>query len=178
MACADHKGAWRLPEIDRVLVAELGPWVGGWCWGNTDGGPVSRWCCVAHSFLAGKPKEEPARTVDRILGGLEDWEKILRDCETLFESLLVREPFDLDIAVLELVGFAVTATDASDAWYNFCHDLLSWYLQHLGISQERAERYARKAIAGRFESWISPDAGLTEKVAESFRALVWRALAH
>lgn len=175
--CTEPRSTYWLLEIDRILVDELGPWPTGWRWGFTDGGPVSRWCCFQHSFLKGNPKEEPARTVDLILAGVEDWDKVLSDCEALFERLVIKEPLDLDIAVLELVNFAVEATNADDAWYGFCHNLLSWYLQHLGIPPERASGYARKAIAGQFESWIAPSEELKERVAESFRDLAWRALA-
>ena len=168
--------SFRLSEIDRVLKDEVGEWAAGWCWGNIDGGPVQRWCCVSHSFLKGTPQEEPQRTVDLILAGLEDWEQTLDHCESLFHRLQVKEAIDIDIAVLQIVSYVVEVTDASDAWYSFCHDVLSWYLQHLGIAEERADTYARKAIAGRFESWSAPTEEVRESVAETFRDLVWRVI--
>lgn len=163
--------------VTALLVKEFGPWIKGWCWGTIDGGPVRRWCCADHSFLQGKPQEEPTRTVDLILAGIEDWDGVLRDCEALFDRLVINEPVDVDLAVMELVNFAVEVTDASDAWYGFCHDVISWFLQHRGVPENRARSYAKKAIKGQFESWVSPSDELLERVAESFRELAWRALA-
>lgn len=163
-------------SVKKYLEREAGPWAHGWCWGEINGGPVTRWCCYDHSFLKGKPEEEPALTVSLVLGGLRDWESTLNECEALFARLPATEPIDLDLAVLEIVNFAVGATAASDAWYGFCIQVLSWYLQSLGVSEKRADTYAKKAVAGQFESWSAPTEKVKEQVAETFRELAWREL--
>lgn len=173
----DQESWLRTRSVTALLVADCGPWIKGWCWGQIDGGPVRRWCCADHSFLQGKPEEEPGRTVDLILAGIEDWDAVLDECEELFARLVVEQPSDLDLAALELVNFAVDKTEASDAWYNFCHDVISWFLQHRGVPEKQARGYARKALKGQFESWVSPTSEKLEAIAESFRDLAWRALA-
>lgn len=166
----------RYQSVRKFLVNQLGAWVEGWCRGEIDGGPVRGWCCYDHSFLKGKAAEEPALTADKILSGLKDWEAVLNRCEKLFDKLTVKEPIDLDIAVIELVNFAVGVTAASDAWYHFCHDVLSWYLESLGLSSKKAVKLSAKAIRGQFESWSGPSKKVVEQVAETFRESVWRAL--
>ena len=163
-------------QARRFIESEVGSWAVGWWWGEIDGGPVRRWCCFDHSFLQGQEKEEPALTVLAVLNGLRDWESVCDNVDSLFHGIELTEPVDLDIAVLEIVNFAVKVTGASDAWYGFCHLVLIWFLESRGIEKRRASKYAHKAIAGRFESWSAPSDALKEEVAQSFRELVWNKL--
>ena len=177
-ACDENwEARWKLfLQVKDLVEREVGPWANGWCWGEIDGGPVRRWCCFDHSFLQGKAKLEPALTVAAVLNGLRDWELNCEQVDSLFLGIEIEEPVDLDIAVLEIVNFAVKATGASDAWYGYCLLLLKWFLECRGIDERRAQKYARKAIGGRFESWSEPSEKLKEDVAESFRLLVWKKL--
>ncbi len=178
VGAARDEDPWLRPRgVTSLLVKEFGPWIEGWCWGETDGGPVSRWCCASHSFLGGPAEQEPGRTVDLILAGIEDWDEVLTECEALFDRLVINEPIDVDLAMMELVNFAVDKTQASDAWYNFCQDVISWFLQHRGVPENRARSYAKKAIKGQFQSWVAPSSDQMDQIAESFRDLAWRALA-
>lgn len=172
---ADSSQLWQLQRsIQEVLVRESGSWTQGWSWGRTDGGPVTSWCCSQHSLLAG-PKERET-TLQTIRNALAEWTTVLDNSEKLFERLRLEEAIDLDLAALEIVDFALSLTEAEDAWYHFTIQLLSWYLQHQGVEHDFADEAAELAVAGHFHSWTGPSQAQKEIVAESFREQVWKQL--
>jgi hypothetical protein len=68
--------------------------------------------------------------------------------------------------VAVLVTAVVEQTSAGDAWYGHCEQVLSWSLESLGVHEERTGTIVEAAIGGRFESWVGPDQGVVDDLAQ------------
>jgi hypothetical protein len=143
--------------ITRELVERYGPWACGWRWardeGSIGGGPISAWCCPQHSMTT---QDE---TAPRVLAALKEWREWIEHLATRFDELAPDEgdrQVAFERAVPILVVDVVEKTDAGDAWYAHCAQVLSWYLERHGVESMRANELVREAIGGRFESWLAP----------------------
>ncbi len=177
---------WK-PAAERAIALSFaqtfGPWASGWRWardeGSLGGGVVSSWCCPAHSISA-----DVDATAKKAAAALVEWRLWIEMLRDHFEALPPRIGDEarhfvtaraalgvadddgwretslrmgLDRAAAELVAVVVEASGAGDAWYAHMQQVLSWYLQFHGADDDHADRAARDAIAGRFESWIGPN---------------------
>ncbi|GAA3377431.1 hypothetical protein GCM10020367_53110 [Streptomyces sannanensis] len=151
--------AWT-DAMDHALVRHYGPWASGWRWahdeGDFGGGPIGGWCCPRHSITT------PEETVARVADCLIEWRKWLEDLNERFARFPVRDvpPEDRewmwDRAAVHLVTQTMDRTGVGDAWYGTCALVLSWYLTANGVDADDASRLVRRAIGGRFDSWIAP----------------------
>ena len=164
--------AWA-DEMTRALVKRYGRWTLGWRWaggeGDIGGGPVRpvrAWCCVRHSI--GTPQE----TLTRVTAGLIEWRTWLEDLAERFARFPLGAGSDeeqrrtWEQGAAHLVTAVVERTEASDAWYVHCRQVLLWFLTHWDVPQDRAEHLVDEAIGGRFESWFEPSPDVVENVAE------------
>lgn len=165
--------------LDEAFRETCGPWAGGWLWGRgeaaLDGGPGTIWCCEAHSV---RPRGEALEaTLERAVRALIGWRAHLEAVSALFRSLPApTAPERLEEAALELVAFAVEETGCESGWYSYAATLMTWYLESLGASAERAGKAVGKALSGRFESWLRPSDETVVQVVEDFGTLAMRAL--
>jgi hypothetical protein len=161
--------AWE-EAITIALVQRYGRWACGWRWagdeGSIGGGPIHSWCCPSHSLST------PAETAARVKSALVEWRAWLELLATRFVELAPREPTNTEVvsrsfehAVVHLVAEVVAQTNAGDAWYAHCAQVLSWYLEALGVAAPHARGLIDTAIGGRFESWIAPDDSIIQNVA-------------
>ena len=154
-----------------ALEAEFGRWTYGWAWGRDEsdlgGGPVRAWCCLSHSVTT------PEETAERALRALSEWREWVEHLTAKFAVLAL--PADDRIAAWEravavLVTEVVTRTEAGDAWYEHCAQVLNWFLDTQGVPAAHREALIAGAIGGRFESWCAPDPGLVEDVGQRIAA--------
>lgn len=154
--------------MTRALVGHYGRWVTGWRWardeGELGGGPIGSWCCPAHSIGTA------AQTIDRVVAAVREWRDWLVELAATFD----RFPLSAwDRAVVELVGLVVARTQAGDAWYAHCAQVLTWFLTHHGVPVKNAHTMVDKAIGGRFDSWLAPTDDtvhdLADRLGESLR---------
>lgn len=153
-----------------ALVERFGRWVLGWRWaryeGEIGGGPMGSWCCPKHSITT------PDETVARVAAALCEWRTWLEDLAERFDRFrLDTVPAEdrqhvWERAVVDLVAHVVDRTDAGDAWYSHCEQVLTWYLTRWGVRAATAEALVEEAIGGRFESWSGPEPHVVKNVAQ------------
>lgn len=153
-----------------ALVDHYGRWTVGWRWahdeGDFDGGPVGSWCCPEHSITT--PEETHARVADALC----EWRAWLESLAGRFEAypLSLADLDDQRIlwerAARNLILQVTDRTGCGSGWYSHCRQVLTWFLSRWGVEADLATDLVAKAIGGRFESWISPDIGLIDDVAE------------
>lgn len=158
-------------SFDELAAERFGLWARGWRWsldeGDYGGGPISAWCCESHSVSHGRPEE----TVQAMIAGLLEWRLWIEDLAARFERYPLDGLADGDkVEVWErgaahLIHQVMVRTEAGDAWYNHCAQVLRWYLARWGVTEYRAEALVEQAIGGRFESWIAADQTLVDDVA-------------
>jgi hypothetical protein len=144
--------------MDAAMVERFGLWASGWRWamesGDVGGGPVRPWCCPLHSVTT------PAETLARVAAALVDWREWLEELAARFDRFLPLPPdAPLDVwerAVAHLVTVVVERTDADDAWYEHCAQVLEWFLTAAGVPGDNHRALVEAAIGGQFESWIGP----------------------
>lgn len=160
------EGAEWTAQVSSWFVARHGEWACGWCWaggeGDIGGGPVHAWCCPPHSMGS------PEVSVQRAVEGLSDWRRWLEQLELLFASHPL-DPghdvaFQVELAVVEILGAVMSRTGCEDAWYGHAEQVLGWYLEARGQRPERAGKWLHKALSGRFESWSSPGTEVVEAI--------------
>lgn len=164
--------AWA-DDMTAALVQRYGRWAVGWRWardeGDLGGGPVGAWCCPDHSM------KSPEGTVQAVAAALGEWRAWL---ERLAEQFGKHPLKDADPvarhriwrrAAIELIAMVVDQTSAGDAWYTHCQQVLGWYLSRWGVPDQTAFKAVRKAVRGRFESWIEPPADLVGEVVTELR---------
>ncbi|WP_067831733.1 hypothetical protein [Actinomadura kijaniata] len=160
-------------ELTAALVERYGPWAAGWSWTTSEpggGGPVHGWCCAQHSIGA------PEETLERIADCLVEWREWLEDLAERFARFPIRAtpPPDRELmwerAAVHLVTQVLDRTFAEDAWYGTAETVLRWYLTGEGVAERDADRLVRRAIGGRFESWITPAPGAIADVGERLAA--------
>jgi len=140
--------------IDRALLAELGLWSAGWCWGaHFNGGPNRAYCCGPHSLTS------RAEAPEIVVSALASWHGRLEQLSERFEAL--GQP-DLEIdeaacrAAADLLPRVLEWTRAIDAWYATFQKILSWALENQGHEPDEADALASASIDGRFSSWVKP----------------------
>ncbi|MEU4668376.1 hypothetical protein AB0F91_10470 [Amycolatopsis sp. NPDC023774] len=141
-----------------ALDERLGPWTRGWAWardeGDFGGGPVTAWCCGAHSVTT------PTETSARALTALREWRGWLERLADLFPTHALPAGSEeerlaaWERAVPVLVDKVVDRTGAGDAWYRHCAQVLEWFLTYHGIADVGL---VEEAIGGRFQSWSAPE---------------------
>ena len=151
--------AWQ-EAVNEALAVRFGRWSGGWAWGRDEsdlgGGPVGSWCCLQHSVGT------PEQTTQRAHDALCEWRRWLDTLAGLFDTLTMpAEPPHERVAAWEravtvLVTGVVEQTDAGDAWYQHCAQVLDWFLAHQGVPEAKRSGLVEDAIGGRFESWVEP----------------------
>ncbi len=160
--------------LDVALQARFGPWSAGWRWardeGSLGGGVVSAWCCEAHSVLR-KGERDLAPTALRAAAGLADWRRWLEELAAWFvaDEGGVPPHIVLERRAHATLALVVERTSAGDAWYTHAAQVLSWLLQHRGLTAARADDKVRAAIRGRFQSWSSPSDDDRTDIARSLR---------
>ncbi|MBY0547044.1 MAG: hypothetical protein K2W95_07105 [Candidatus Obscuribacterales bacterium] len=158
-------------SITKDLVEIYGDWARGWCWSRHDGGPVSAWCCATHSWT---DRHETSMRVDQ---ALREWRLWIEKLDKTFASLSFSANTDIsdfEFAVEFLVTEVVEQTDAGDAWYGHCEQVLEWYLDSQGISQERSKTLILSSIGGRFESWCEPNSEVVADIARKIGSSAYR----
>jgi hypothetical protein len=148
--------AWQ-EAVTSALTARFGRWTGGWAWGRDEsdlgGGPVGSWCCLEHSVGT------PEQTAQRADEALCEWRRWLDTLAGLFDTLTLPTHDRVaawERAVTVLVTAVAEQTDAGDAWYQHCAQVLDWFLTHQGVPEEKRSGLVEDAIGGRFESWVAP----------------------
>jgi hypothetical protein len=146
----------------------------GWRWahdeGDVGGGPVGSWCCPRHSITT------TDETLARVANALCEWRSWLEDLAVRFDhyrldtSSTEERQHVWERATVHLVNHVVDRTNAGDAWYAHCVQVLTWYLTRWGVAESSAREQAEQAIGGRFESWTAPERVLVEDVAERLAA--------
>ncbi len=156
---SDH--AW-MQSITQAFVSHYGRWACGWNYSLKDG-QKSAWCCPNHSFST------PDVTAGRIQGALIEWRQWIETLASRFDTFKATPQEDLttafERAAVLLVTDVVEYTEATEAWYGHCEQVLGWYLEMSGVSVEQARELISAAIGGRFESWIAPDDCIIDDVA-------------
>lgn len=161
-------------EINRRFTRAFGPWASGWRWsrdeGSIGGGVVGAWCCSTHSLLPSGPNEDPSATAERAAAALAEWCAWIVKLSALFDEM---PPKDADLgrtvrdASARIVEVVVEQTNAGDAWYAHCAQVLRWYLERWGAEPEIAASIVATAVAGRFASWSGPDDAMRDAVASA-----------
>jgi hypothetical protein len=156
--------------VTGALVERFGLWALGWRWardeGEIGGGPVVAWCCPFDSLTT------PQETADRVLGALADWYAWLIELAGLFEQLAPPPAADASArqdawerATVRLITAVADRTDAGDAWYRHCRQVLCWFLVSCGETEDAAQARVGEATSGVFLSWIAPPEPTVDDVA-------------
>lgn len=168
---SDEAGQAWADEMTRALAGHYDRWAMGWRWahdeGDIGGGPVGAWCCPSDSITT------PAETLVRVADALVEWRGWLEDLAERFD----RYPIAVEASPEErqhawergaahLVTTVADRTNAGDAWYGHCRQVLTWYLTRWHIAPAHAGPLVEDAIDGRFESWIQPSPLVIENIAE------------
>lgn len=168
----DVGDAWA-DTMSTALVGHYGRWASGWRWavgeGDFDGGPISSWCCSAHSMPS------PEAALDAVIAALLEWRSWLEELGERFQ----RFPTDTDTdtwerAVAHLVTVVVERTEARSGWYGHCRVVLRWFLDASGVPPEQHAALLDDAIGGRFRSWSEPEGPVVADVAERLARTVPR----
>lgn len=156
-----------IDEVTLLLASRYGRWIGGWDWSTHNGGPVTAWCCDAHSVT------EAEETAARVVASLLEWRDWLEDLAERFEQLAPAPDADaeerswhVERAVTRLVTRVVDRTQADSAWYGLCDTTLTWYLSSTGMEPEQAKKAVEAAIGGRFKSHAEPTPTQVYRVGE------------
>jgi hypothetical protein len=147
--------------VTGALVERFGPWAVGWRWardeGEIGGGPVGAWCCPHDSLTA------PEETAHRVLGALADWRAWLEELAALVDRLAPPPGADaparrdaFERATVRLITVVADRTEAGDAWYRHCRQVLGWYLVFCGEAEDAARARVGEATSAVFDSWITP----------------------
>lgn len=174
-ADAVEEDRWRsLAPVTDFLVQRYGRWACGWNWsvgeGDTDGGVVGVWCCVADSMTTAD------ETAPRVVTALLEWRDWLEELAERFAALAPPrpsagssvDPWHWERASTRLVTVVADRTQAESGWYEHCMQVLAWFLTYSGVDQERALEIVESAVGGRFGSWIAPDAAVVDAVSARF----------
>jgi len=174
IAWSQNEGQAWANAMTRSLVERYGRWSLGWRWapdeGDIGGGPVGSWCCPRHSITT------PDATLTRVTKALGAWRSWLEDLAELFDRHRLDLPSVEDRrhawerATASLVNHVVERTEAGDAWYEHCAQVLTWYLTRWGVDEQAAREQVEQAVAGRFESWTRPEHVVVEEVARHLAA--------
>ncbi|MEV6104465.1 hypothetical protein AB0M28_07055 [Streptomyces sp. NPDC051940] len=166
--------SWPLTAVTEFLVQRYGQWACGWNWsigeGDLDGGVVGAWCCAAHTVTT------PEATAPLVVEALREWRSWLDELRQRFIDLAPPtdvpvasvDPWHWERACTRLVTMVADRTEAESGWYGHCMQVLHWFLASHGISEERAEQIVEKAVGGRFDSWMAPDATVVDEVSTRF----------
>lgn len=157
-------------EMTEALAAHYGRWALGWRWaygeGDIGGGPGSGWCCPRDSITV------PAETLARVAAALVGWRGWLEELAGHFDRFPVGDESEPERRLLwergaaHLVTLVAGRTGAADAWYEHCHQVLTWFLARWNVPEFVAEGRVFEAVGGRFESWIEPSPATVKKVSE------------
>ncbi len=169
------RDAW-VRHLHIALRHEFGPWTWGWLFSNGTTALLGRNsqmpCCLNHFVTT------PEETADKTHRALCEWRRWLEELADLFDTLALpaaQPPARLiawEHAVTAIVSTVVDRTEASDAWYGHCTQVLEWFLGHQGVPRNLRHQLVAGAIGGRFGSWSGPD---PEIVADVAAALAVRA---
>ncbi|MFE2551186.1 Fic family protein [Streptomyces sp. NPDC059355] len=156
--------------MSHALVERYGRWAVGWRWahdeGDFDGGPVGHWCCPQHSITT------PEETLDRVVAALCEWREWVESLAGWFEAYplemaeVEEQRILWDRAARNVILQVTDRTGCGSGWYGHCHQVLTWFLSHGGVSPDVARDLVAAAIGGRFRSWTGPDPVLVDEVAE------------
>lgn len=165
-------------DVTRVLADRFGRWVCGWYWTQgSSGGPVTAFCCFAHW-------PQGATRAETIEAALVEWRAWLEALAAQFDALALPAgpPRDRlaawERAVTVLVTDVVAQTQASDAWYVHCEQVLTWFLTYQGVPKNRRAALIDKAIGGRFESWTEPGPEVVADLGRRIAAAAQQAVRH
>jgi hypothetical protein len=165
-------GRQRMDAVDRALLAEFGPWIAGWQWTCSDGGPVT-------GGAGDRLRRGVAADVAAVVAAVASWRERLEELARRFDALDARtrglEPAEkAGFAASDLLPVVLEWTFAEDAWYRTFEVFLAWYLERELESAGRALAIAHAPVSGRFSSWIEPSedlrAGLPDDVARLTRS--------
>jgi hypothetical protein len=162
-----QREAWQ-EAVTQALAVRFGRWTWGWAWGRDEsdlgGGPVGSWCCLVDSIGTAE------QTTERAHEALCEWRRWLEKLAALFDTLtLPAGPSHERLAAWEravtvLVTEVVEQTDAGDAWYEHCAQVLDWFLAHHQVPAANRGGLVEDAIGGRFESWEAPRPELVTEI--------------
>ncbi|MFD9720558.1 hypothetical protein [Streptomyces sp. NPDC059076] len=168
----DRKPVWdAIDPVTDLLVDRFGSWAAGWNWtvgeGDRDGGVVGSWCCALHSVST------PADTAALVLEALQEWRDWLEELADHFAALApparpAPDPRRWARACSDLVALVAERSEAQSGWHGHCEQVLSWFLSHHGLPDERARALVAAAVDGSFESWRAPDQRIVASVSNRF----------
>jgi hypothetical protein len=146
------KAPARAEAVDRALLAEAGPWIAGWCWTVSDGGPVD---------VGGVGRGGIAEQTDAVIAAVICWRRRLEELARHFAELDARsrslDPADkASRAASHLLSLVLEWTQLEDAWYRTFEIFLAWYMERELGAPSRARAIARETVSGRFSSWLEP----------------------
>lgn len=158
-----------LQQISTALADRYGVWAVGWRWalgeGDLDGGPITAWCCLAHSVTT------PESAVTPIAAAVVEWHDWLADLAGRFNRFLPMPPGDLDgweRATAHLVTEVGDRTQYQSGWYDCVTTVLGWFLEAAGVEPARRKDLLEHALGGRFQSWVEPPREVVDAVAGDF----------
>jgi hypothetical protein len=165
----DEGDTWT-DSMTLAMVERWGQWVTGWRWardeGDFGGGPIHSWCCSRDSITSA---EESLTCVGDALVEWRLWIEELAECFEQYPLTRLADPGDRVLwerGAVHLVHAVVERTGAGDAWYRHCAQVLTWFLARWGVGAEQAQHLVGEAIGGRFDSWVEPDDGVVDDMAE------------
>lgn len=177
--------SWRefaYAKINEKFVHAWGPWTCGWSWAKNGGGVIGAWCCTSHSLCPkGGEHDDVDETAARAADALFEWHEWHVRLARLFAQLDVVGRADVDAhalatAAARIVDVVVEQTEAEDAWYASCAQVLGWFLEHQGVHAKDAGVLIESAIGGRFASWTMPEDNVRHDVATTVGAAAAGAL--
>jgi hypothetical protein len=169
-------------KIDQSFCDAFGSWAAGWKFskgeGSGSGGVITSWCCPSHSILAENDQVDIQGTAERAVNALIEWHNHLQHLKqyiSQYPLILTDETtagLELYNACTHIISYVVVATDAEDAWYAYAEQVLSWYLQFLGLTPEHADQIVKKVLSGKFESWVMPNKETVHNIAQQYKRSV------
>lgn len=172
-ASARFARGWDPHTLEAAILAALadavGPWSAAFTWSAGDGGLVCAYCCPSHS-LPGKGQDGRA-AITRVLDALDEWCVLVRALADTFDALHARTqalPVERALAEVanELALFVLDRNRASDAWYRGFAQLLTWYVDSIGLDARTLAPEIDRITEGRFTSWVAPSTEAREAAAE------------
>jgi hypothetical protein len=166
---------WRahaMVALNKRFAHAWGPWTCGWAWAQNSGGVVSHWCCTSHSLCPkGGDHTDVDETAARAAAALEQWHgwlvhlgALFRELDVVGRAAVTRSA--LATAAARIVEACVEQTQAEDAWYAHCAQVIGWFLEHQGVDARDSAALVEAAIGGRFESWSGPSDNVRHEVAQ------------
>jgi hypothetical protein len=123
--------------------------------------------CCPHDSLT-----SPQETAQRVLGALGDWHAWLQELAGLFDRLAPASNADASArrdawerAAVRLITAGADRTEAGDAWYRHCRQVLGWYLVFCGETEDAAQARVSEATSGEFHSWFAPPESTLDDIA-------------